>query len=411
MRDVNGLPYIPATSIVGVLRHSIEATNADAKEIDRIFGFQGKDDGQGSRFICSSAHIVGKGGKVLDGLQSIDWSDPFYNLFISLPIRQHVSINEKGCNTDTGKFDEEIVYKGTRFCFEVELVATDENDANFFHEKLLPQMTSAAFRLGSGTRKGFGELAICSVKHITYDLSTELGLKGYLGKSSSLSGPFSGKMWSQAETTTPAEWESYKLTLKPKDFFMFGSGFGDKDADMTPTKENVVEYNDNNIIIKRNLILIPATSVKGAIAHRTAFYYNKLTGNFAGTNVKEGENPAVVALFGTENGQKSRGNVIFSDIYVNSYEEKVFNHVAIDRFTGGAIDGALFNDKATYQENKDDTFVLNILVDKKALQNDNIKTSFESALNDLCTGYLALGGGVNRGHGLFKGSIEPKINQ
>jgi CRISPR/Cas system CSM-associated protein Csm3 (group 7 of RAMP superfamily) len=404
MRDVNGLPYIPATSIVGVLRHCIEATNVDAKEINRIFGFQGKNDGQGSRFICSSAHIVGNAGNVLDGLQSIDWSDPFYNLFISLPIRQHVSINDKGCNTDTGKFDEEIVYKGTRFCFEVELVATDNEDANFFNDKLLPQMTSTAFRLGSGTRKGFGELAICSVKQRTYDLRTEDGLNGYLEKSSSLSESFSGDE-TPIEVTVPAEWKSYKLTLQPKDFFLFGSGFGDEDADMTPTKEKVVKYDDNNnICVEENQILIPATSVKGAIAHRTAFYYNKRTGNYAGTNVNEDENPAVVALFG-------RGNVIFSDIYMSKYKEKVFNHVAIDRFTGGAMDGALFNDKATYLRNENNSFVLNILVDKKALQNVDIIASFESALNDLCTGYLALGGGVNRGHGLFKGSIEPKINQ
>ena len=155
------------------------------------------------------------------------------------------------------------------------------------------------------------------------------------------------------------------------------------------------------------MVLIPATSVKGAIAHRTAFYYNKINGWFAGdSNAKTGsDNHAVATLFGSIDGTKAtRGNVIISDEFASeTFEDKIFDHVAIDRFTGGAIDGALFNEKATNA--KGYPFSITILVDNNALQEDAIKIAFENALRDICKGILPLGGAVNKGYGMFHGTL------
>jgi hypothetical protein len=41
----------------------------------------------------------------------------------------------------------------------------------------------------------------------------------------------------------------------------------------------------------------------------------------------------------------------------------------------------------------------------ESLEPDALK-SFELALQDLCNGRLPLGGGVNRGHGLFTGTMK-----
>ena len=99
----------------------------------------------------------------------------------------------------------------------------------------------------------------------------------------------------------------------------------------------------------------------------------------------------------------------------------MLNHVAIDRFTGGAIDGALFAEKTAYwhSDQQDDyPLKMNILVDdaniKKAINKhnencakkisfDDVCNAFDAALADLCEGRLPLGGGVNRGHGIFNG--------
>lgn len=64
-KDANGLPYIPGTSLTGVLRHSLY----NEKFINDIFGFEGKK-GMGSRLIISSAYLVGDDGKtVIEGLK------------------------------------------------------------------------------------------------------------------------------------------------------------------------------------------------------------------------------------------------------------------------------------------------------------------------------------------------------
>ena len=62
-------------------------------------------------------------------------------------------------------------------------------------------------------------------------------------------------------------------------------------------------------------------------------------------------NEAVKALFGYAKNSKQkieglRGRVIINDIYLSHDEkkDKIFNHVKIDRFTSGTIDGALFQE-------------------------------------------------------------------
>ncbi|HRN05193.1 MAG TPA: RAMP superfamily CRISPR-associated protein, partial [Muribaculaceae bacterium] len=129
-KDVNGLPYIPATSIAGVLRHAMGYVDnkTDGNPFGYIDGADNDDSGHGSDIIFTDAVMVGKDGKALDGIQNIDWDDEFYRAFQDLPIRQHVRINDKGTAENNGKFDNEVVYKGTRFVFEIELVSDNDND-------------------------------------------------------------------------------------------------------------------------------------------------------------------------------------------------------------------------------------------------------------------------------------------
>ena len=416
-KDVNGLPYIPGTSLAGIIRHAIN----DENEAKQFFGFQVPDkpkEGKGSDIIFTEARIVGSNGKVIDGMASIPWNDEFYSHFIDLPIRQHARINEKGTAADMGKFDEQVVFKGTRFCFELEMVSNGENWNCF--DKVLHLLCADSFRVGSGTRNGFGKMKIVSCKTKCLDLKgNHEDLKFYINKSSDLSEDWEGEKY--GKTVNIGDWVKYHLTLNPEDFFLFGSGFGDEDADMTPVKESYIQWDENNGRGKfiNDALLIPATSLKGALAHRVAYHYNKYECVFADEIDKEDfekhtgkNNTAVKALFGSE-GEKEdgkmknqmRGNVIFSDIIglVNT-SSKIMNHVAIDRFTGGAMDSALFTETTIYAKGL--KFETDILVDKKAFTEENVKRAFEDAIDDICKGLLPLGGGVNRGNGAFTGSLK-----
>jgi len=456
MKDVNGLPYIPGSSIAGVIRH---AWKDAGKDIDQLFGFQknpssvndnkpGEDEsepkGMGSRIIFTEARILNSERKVVDGLQpDAITNDPLLKEYLNLPVRQHVRITHRGVAGKNGKFDEEIVYAGTRFCFEMEMLGDDKDNTTF--SQLIDILKDVSFRLGSGSRKGFGSIKV--IESETRYCSLEINNEDYLDKSSNLedSMEWYDKHKSQLPEVVKQSKTMVKLCyrLRPENFFLFGSGFGDDDADMTPVEELRVDWNNEIGELKKYGYLVPASSVKGALAHRIAYHYNKLTDavilpNGTLKNGKEIEdvtgsnNDAVRLLFGTagdENGiGKKRGNIIFSDMYINeNVSDKIFNHVAIDRFTGGAIDGALFAEKATYwhcDDNNEYPLTLEILIDEKNIKRaikkhyensekkisyENVCKAFNDTLADLCKGRLPLGGSVNRGHGIFNGfKVENK---
>jgi len=408
--DINGLPFIPGTAIAGILRHALKIPT-DAR--NSIFGFQDRkekkdrDKGHGSNVIFTDAVMIGADGKPIDGLKRAeDLKGDFYEKFLEMPIRQHVRINDKGVTANTGKFDNQVVYKGTRFLFEMELYY-DHDDYKDQFEDALRQLRNSALRIGSGTRNGYGELDVVECKTKDLNLEELEDLDIYLNKSSRLDVEMPD-MDDFKEKASSSGWASYTLYLNPESFFLFGSGHGDDEADMTPVDEFVIKWDDSKpqkpSFSKKGKTLIPASSVKGALAHRTAYHWNKLNKHFVENGeAKTGEaNPAVAAIFGTAENKITRGNILLSDIIEDTAPTKILNHVAIDRFTGGAMDGALFAEKASYGKGRE--YVLNIKVNNQAFESDDsIKPAFEQALDDICKGLLPLGGGVNRGNGIFTG--------
>lgn len=436
-KDVNGLPYIPATSIAGVLRHAMGL--ADDQTEGNPFGYISKSDdnddsGHGSDIIFTDAVMVGKNGKALDGIQDIDWNDEFYRYFQDLPVRQHVRIDHKGTAENNGKFDNEVVYKGTRFVFEIELMS--EKDDKEHIEKAIGHMRYSTLRIGGGTRKGYGKLSIVDCRQASLDLSNPEDLEKYLNKSSSLAEDWAGfTKISVIESLDYSKWTHYQLKLKPLDFFMFGSGMGDSDADNVYVSELIVSWgsDDKPYIDKdkeckpQKRVLIPGSSVKGALAHRTAYHYNKIKKRFAGKQKPEditgGANEAVAAIFGkkADDGKFTRGRLLIDDVIKGQAEpkattvaqskttSKIFYHNKIDQFTGGTMDGALFQEKVIYD--KDTEYEINIYVEKDALNDEDIEKAFKQSLHDICTGLLPLGGITNRGNGIFTGTATENDKQ
>jgi len=389
-KDWNGLPMILGTSIAGVLRKDFKGNG------DEIFG---NDDG--SKVIFSNALLLDENKKVQEGL--LLEKSKFLKLFDSLPIREHTAINDKGVAKENSKFDEEIVYKGTRFKFSIEMIEDEES-----FQQILLLLQSPSFRLGGGSTKGFGKIKVIEIQTQSFDIDS------YETYSSSLNYVGLALPNDLLGDTQPTHHTKYMLNITPYDFFMFGSGFGDSDADSTPVYERVVDY--KNAKLSDNQILIPASSIKGALAHRTAFYYNKKMMEDGKDHKQVGEdNDAVKAIFGhkkelakdkkTELGQK--GKILISDCFKKKQENstKTFDHVAIDRFTGGAMDGALFQEKTIAQK---DEWEIEILLEEEKKEDTEYKKyiiAFESALSDITTGMLSLGGMTTKGHGVFNGEV------
>jgi len=431
-KDNNGLPMIPGTSLTGVLRHSlidsIEQYSIEYFQLTEMFGFQffkqeEKDaykgwaktnesehtDGKGSRLRISNAYLLLENNpiKIAEGISdSIDVNT--LGRFENLPKRQHVAINGNGASIKHGLFDNEIVYQGATFIFELELKG-NENDKKIW-EKLIGTFNQPGFRIGQGTRKGYGNIQVEKIYQQSFDLTDKTAFENYLNFNHSLNAALTyGLNTPESDSSTT----TYTLTLTPDSFFIFGQGYGDEQTDSKPIEEDVIVY--NNSIEFKTKSLIPASSIKGALAHRVCFHYNKIKGHYADAatpvpNVPTGEH-AVETLFGSKAGKKenieagSRGKVIIDDLYYDNFDNsKIINHVAIDRFTGGALDGALFNEKVSSIKNNESIKLKVYLL--KQLNDAEIINALEKALADICRGLLPLGGMTTKGHGMFTGSLS-----
>lgn len=442
-KDCYGLPMIPGTSLTGVLRHAVEDKEAeDTEKWSDIFGYTGdaNDGGEGSRLIVSSAMFLLGSGMVVEDLKT-EINDILLSKLNRLPVRQHVKITHKGVAEKGNLFDHEVLYKGARFIFEIELKGTEKDKKNW--ESLLGKIKSSDFRVGQGTRNGFGSLEVIGIYNKTFDLKVDDDFKEYLNYSSS----FNSIEINENVTADKKEHPNYTLILTPDDFFIFSEGFGDQEVDNKPVEEEIMVY-ENGEIKFENRTLIPVTSIKGAIAHRVAYYYNRYhgndkdynkgrpvfsdeifdrdeTGNLDFSKYVGEENPAVLRLFGkkadSDNDLGKRGILMMNDLYYPISESKdeknaidnskIFNHVAIDRFTGGAIDGALFSEKVSYKLNKkEEKIVININLSEplkidKELPDYDIKNALEETLKDICRGLLPLGGMTTKGFGMFTGRL------
>ena len=452
-RDANDLPFIPGTTLAGLIRHAI-----DEKLADRLMGFikkkndkNGEYEVEGSRLVVTEAKLLNRKGKAVDGLLNLetacnDEDRTFLDGFKHAPIRQHAKINHRGVTEDKGKFDEEVVPKGARFCFEIELMANPKSEEKFAEYKqnfkdLLRKLRAEGFRVGGKSRNGFGRIEVvgeaCLYREL--DLSQPSDLDLYLKKSASLAEAWDGFEPLKLEKPQESRYTRYKLEITPKDFLFFGSGFGNEDVDHSYIKERYITWdsdgNSGRWNSQDNSLVVPASSVKGALAHRTAFHFNKLAERFANempaeelANHSGKHNEAVCALFGSEGNDdkyesnkkenatercdgKRRGHVLFSDIIKlknKKTDKKTHNHVKIDRFTGGAIEGALFDEEALITHpNEPEKLELELLVDvdERINEDQRIILAFEETLKDVCKGLLPLGGNVNKGYGQFEGKL------
>ncbi|MCU0329326.1 MAG: RAMP superfamily CRISPR-associated protein, partial [Chitinophagales bacterium] len=300
-RDFNGLPMIYGTSLAGVLRHALEDYDTSGKDTwNGIFGFQDNKKGKGARLKISNAYMMLNETKCAEGLQN-NINSEILKRYRNLPVRQHVKINDKGTALKGGLFDNEVVYKGTRFIFEIELIGNAEDSEHW--KKINEALNSPHFRIGQGTRNGYGKLKVHQSFEKTYNLKENEDFKAYTEFDPSLNAKLEFTL--NNDKNKSSNFIEYKLVLEPDSlFFNFSSGYGDEKVDNTPLTEDIAIYDEKKIDFKERTV-IPATSIKGALSHRVCFHYNKLKEKFA-DKLSQNEynkyiganNQAVFSLFG-----------------------------------------------------------------------------------------------------------------
>ena len=181
-KDFNRLPYIPGTSIAGVLGSIFEKKYGSTDRIN-VFGgdranrnSEDKETFFGSNIEFSDAYLINESGYVLQKTSLKEDLTAYQKKFLLLPKREHVRIDLKGVAEKHGKFDNEFVYKGARFKFEVSLEDANDTYFNF----ILSSIYSDMFLIGGGTTNGYGQFDIIDIQTKIYNLTNEDDFNAYL---------------------------------------------------------------------------------------------------------------------------------------------------------------------------------------------------------------------------------------
>ena len=427
--DANGLPFIPGTSIAGVLRSAMRNVYGHEKNsINHLFGFQEGNKGKASNFIFSSAHLLGSTGIVAEGIlekKGNRFAAPYLQQISVRGIekRDRVRINHRGTAVKSAKFDISMLIPGARFVFDIKYLSEGNDDGMW--KQVLDALHSKLVRFGRSTRSGFGDFAVVQVNVARFNLAKEAELNQYMEWTGGLNDPLPNSENYIQPTKNNKGYTAYTVELEPDDFFLFSNGKKDSasgEADMSALRGARIVWNGKTPDFQEEEIVIPASSVKGALAHRTLFHYNRLKGKFADQKAfpedEEEWKENIRELFGFAKDDKNAkanekagmaGKLRFSDVYLNVNPVDSFTniaHVSIDRLTQGNIQGALFQEEVVdFQKEKKNLKLEILLEESETLDNSEkiLLEAFEYALDDLCNKRLPVGGGVNRGHGRFTG--------
>lgn len=399
VRDANGLPAIPGSTIAGILRHAVQNSNGE-DFTNLLFGSMDKNAERNSSALeVSWAYVHDSNNcfhKSFYSSSSIEGDSILKELYITdNPVfkRDHVSINDKGSASDAGKFDRYFVPAGTRFTFSIGLWSAKETDA---WNKILGIFSSPTFRLGAAGRDGYGKIKVVEVKvpaSLYYDLSKEEDLKNFRKCT---------KKYDLSKSIDNTE--KYELKLNFPLGFRIGGGSKSflknqkHPADMLPYSERVIKWTDNQgTFVFEPELVIPASAIKGALRHRAAFHLARLENKWTSSDKSEGDGLSELFGFAANNSDEcgKAGKIWFTDIYLDKAETYELARNSIDRFTGGTMKSALFQEEnVSYGK----TFTTEIYIDNQINKESNVFKAFKWALDDLASGRLAIGGGS--GHGL-----------
>lgn len=423
VRDANGLPTLPGTSLAGVLRHQFRAQYGAEAE-SRVFGVAGGrgEDSWVSRLQVGWGMVHDSRNQPVEGLQadSTLLEDALLQQLADAKplVRQRVRLNARGSAAAEGKFDTTLIPAGVRYTCLLGYWSDGHEETEQDWQDLLQLLQQPQLRLGHGVRAGAGQFKPVALYLGQWDLTRPEQAEAYRQRPRRRTE--TAGLEEQPLAGSAAE-PFIKLELQAEGGWRVGGGEellpgSEGDAanppDLLPMHEYRIQWAQDRGQASQPCHLLPATAIKGALRHRVAYHYRCLTGAFAdpqGSELPEaGDCEAVRQLFGfaeqgraAEAGQQARAGVLaIEDIHIDQGQTLVMMHNRIDRFTGGVIKGALFDEQVLW----DTPITLRIhLTDEKAAEQVDAKArqALQRTLEDLAHGWLPLGAAGSRGLGVF----------
>jgi CRISPR/Cas system CSM-associated protein Csm3 (group 7 of RAMP superfamily) len=388
LRDsVTGRPFLPGTTLAGALRSLLESRSDAARDLCKM--------------LFGGEHKSREDTIMLESLLTVDDAVADET---KVEIREGVRLDGRTRTAADGAlYDAESWAPGLTFDVRLEVAIPDalehkESDLLSAFATLLDQLTEEGLTLGARKRRGFGLARVEGWRLRTFDLSSVDDLIGYLRDSE----PETGVETSAAEffgvDHLPDERKLAELTaeFQVESSLLIRSSASEsgKDPDMVHLRSGGEP-------------ILSGTTIAGGLRAQATRILSLVSG---------GEKTAALVddLFGPSDLHKdgsdaraSRVNVRTS-VIENGVTDLVQHRVSIDRFTGGAFPGALFNQQPVMAG--DSTSVaIRLKIDDPT---DADLGLLLLLLKDLWTGNLPLGGERSVGRGRLRGrSAQLKVSR
>ena len=395
LRNKEGIPYIPGTSLAGVLRAFVEADDPEAGAL--IFG---TPQDRYSNEVLELQSALSIYDVKLSNARTI--------------VRDGVSIDGvTGVAVEHHKFDYEAIDSGAHGILQLEITlrgihAAEQENLDAALERLRGRLLGG-FYLGAHTTKGFGRAHMSNLTVNRYDFRQPKDVLAWLSperKESSCHEQYEGnteqRVYAAEDFVIDADFAlAHSLIICDYDK-------ATRDAQSSgDTTISAVMKTDS-----RRRYIIPGTSLKGVLRHRSDYILQQLG---AATLPSEawplgreealveytmGPSPETMKLRPNEAKRRSRF-LVDEAVITQGVIAKEQSRNRIDRFTGGTIDTALFTTKPIWQKKREEP-VVRLHFGVKAAE------SWEAGLallllKDLWLGRTAIGGEKSIGRGTLKG--------
>jgi CRISPR/Cas system CSM-associated protein Csm3 (group 7 of RAMP superfamily) len=346
----------------------------------------------------STSQLFGGTRQTTTGEQSpLIVEDALSQKLIATELRDGVRIDvQTGTAEDKGKYDLELLQAGTKFDLGFELLINeDEKIEASLKEKLaiaLHGLEQGHISIGMKKRRGFGQCRVKQWQCWEFDLTDADSRQAWLlfehhrrcfhkdaenHEHEHIAEALDMKTSSHNATKVC----SIEATFTLASPMLIRSGQYNQDK-----APDVVHLRSSRSDGMQPKPIISGTSLAGVLRHRAMKIINTLCLDL--TIADE--------IFGTT---KKASRLTIAESVIENSTDLVQNRIAIDRFTGGALDGALFAEQPVCPSPK--THVKLRLQLKQAI--DSEVGLLLLLLKDLWTGDLTIGGGSSIGRGRLQG--------
>jgi CRISPR/Cas system CSM-associated protein Csm3 (group 7 of RAMP superfamily) len=385
---VNGdnKPFIPGTTLAGVFRSyladSVDFNNED-KELKYLFG--------------SPLNIK---DKISTTVSNIYISDANCISDFQILVRDGVELNKYKSAVDKSKYDYEVISPQTKFEFHIEVLLREKFDyykdnklisedidygiIKDYLARLLIALEEERISIGSKTRRGYGLIKLEDVK---VELIDDSDYKHFVNFTfNNIKPNVNYRDWLRGDLNN--SFYELEVNLELASSLIIRKYVDELDKDDVP--DQIMLRIDNNTPV------IPGTSWSGCFRHRTIELFKELDIDINLVNKIFG----YVDEVNDDNSTYSK--FTFIESCFENYQYRVVRRNKIDRFSGGAVDKALFDEEFLEKGNT----VLRIRIDNEY---ENYIGILLIILDEINNGLLALGGETGIGRGLFK-VINVKLN-